>query len=229
MFIIRSFLKDVKWYLRGYGLKFKQQSSYSCDIMMFRDVCIYTHRLEDGATGLEVIATNNPDIFIEKQEGGRYMEGKSRIEQVRGYVDGVIRRIPNYDLRKEALIHLYGVSQACGMIAMKRKENVELAVVAGMLHDIWTYTKMDSKEHAHKGAGLAKEILKGMGIFEEEEIETVCHAIYHHSGKAICQEPFDEVLKDADVWEHCMYDPQKEPSAKEYARFEKLKGEFGLS
>lgn len=33
-------------------------------------VCIYTHRLEDGAAGLEVMTANNPDVFIEKQENG---------------------------------------------------------------------------------------------------------------------------------------------------------------
>ena len=151
-----------------------------------------------------------------------------RIGKVRQYVDQVIERIPDRTMRREAYIHLYGVSQACGLIAMKRGEDAELAVIAGMLHDIWTYSKMDSREHAHKGAGLAREILGSMELFDEKEIEVVCHAIYHHSGKAICQEPFDEVLKDGDVFEHCMYDPKKEPEAKEYARFKRLKAEFGL-
>ena len=152
----------------------------------------------------------------------------NRIEKVREYVNIIIGRISDKTVRNEALIHLYGVSQACAMIAMKRKQDAELAVIAGMLHDIWTYSKLDSREHAHKGAAMAREILESMEIFSEKEIEMVCHAIYHHSGKAICQQPFDEVLKDADVFQHCMYDPQKEPAIKEYARFEKLKEEFGL-
>ncbi len=149
-----------------------------------------------------------------------------RIEKVRDYVDSVLRRTGDYGFRKEAVVHLYGVAQACGMIAMKRGENVELAVIAGMLHDIWTYSKMDSREHAHRGAGMVREILHSMGVFEEHEIEKICHAVYHHSGKAICQEPFDEVLKDADVFQHCMFNPLREPSVKEYARFERLKKEF---
>lgn len=152
----------------------------------------------------------------------------NRIQRVRDYVDAVIGRIGNRDMQREAWVHLYGVSQACGMIAMKRGEDAELAVIAGMLHDIWTYSKMDSHQHAHKGAGMAREILESVNGFQEEEIEKICHAIYHHSGKAICQEPFDEVLKDGDVFQHCMYDPGAEPSVKEYARFEKLKAEFGL-
>ena len=149
-----------------------------------------------------------------------------RIEKVRIYVDSVLKRLGNFDDMRDAMIHLYGVSQACAMIAMKRGEDVELAVIAGMLHDIWTYARMDSRDHAHRGAGMAEEILGSMGVFQDQEIKKICHAIYHHSGKAICQEPFDEVLKDADVFQHCMNDPLKEPSAKEYARFEKLKEEF---
>ncbi len=152
----------------------------------------------------------------------------NRTDKVREYVDSVIERIPDKTMRKEAFVHLYGVSQACAMIAMRRKQDTELAVIAGMLHDIWTYSKMDSREHAHKGAGMVREILESMNIFEEKEIEIVCHAIYHHSGKAIYQQPFDEVLKDADVLQHCMYNPQKEPTVKDYARCERLKQEFGL-
>ena len=157
------------------------------------------------------------------EKGEKHMD---RIGQVRDYVDSILKRTGNFDITREAMIHLYGVSQACAMIAMKRGENVELAVIAGMLHDIWTYSRLDSREHAHKGAGLAREILQSMEIFQDQEIEKICHAIHHHSGQAICQEPFDEVLKDADVFQHCMYDPLKEASAKEYARFERLKKEF---
>ena len=63
-----------------------------------------------------------------------------RIGQVRDYVDSILKRTGNFDITREAMIHLYGVSQACAMIAMKRGENVELAVIAGMLHDIWSRT-----------------------------------------------------------------------------------------
>jgi len=155
-------------------------------------------------------------------------EQANRIEKVREAIDRIIERIPDRAMRREAYIHLYGVSQACGLIAMKRGEDPELAAIAGMLHDIWTYSALDPREHAHRGAGLAREILHSTGLFDGREVDMICHAVYHHSGKAICQEPFDEVLKDADVLGHCMYDPQKEPKAKEYGRFERLKAEFGL-
>ena len=107
----------------------------------------------------------------------------NRTDKVREYVDSVIERIPDKTMRKEAFVHLYGVSQACAMIAMRRKQDTELAVIAGMLHDIWTYSKMDSREHAHKGAGMVREILESMNIFEEKEIEIVCQI-----GRASCRE-----------------------------------------
>ncbi len=75
--------------------------------------------------------------------------------------------------RRTAYVHLYGVSQVCAILATKRKENVELATIAGMLHDISTYTTMDTTEHAHKNAIMSKELLVGLNIFTETEIEYI--------------------------------------------------------
>ncbi|MBN1891831.1 MAG: HD domain-containing protein, partial [Clostridiales bacterium] len=107
-------------------------------------------------------------------------------------------------------------------------ENVELAAIAGMLHDIYTFTAMDSKGHARKGAVMAREILTSMGIFVEDEIEMICGAIHNHGGKESKHSPFDEVLIDADVLQHCFYDPQLGVFEREKERFEALKKEFGL-
>ena len=52
--------------------------------------------------------------------------------------------------RRCAYLHLYGVAQACAMLALKRNENAELAIIAGMLHDIYSYTNMDSKRFGRK-------------------------------------------------------------------------------
>jgi len=40
---------------------------------------------------------------------------------------------------------------------------------------------------------------------------------------------FDELLKDVDVFQHCLYNVTEHPMAHEIERFEKLKKEFGLS
>ncbi|MGN1031245.1 MAG: HD domain-containing protein [Butyricicoccaceae bacterium] len=151
-----------------------------------------------------------------------------RIEIVREYVDGVLSRLPDALDRRYAYLHIYGVAQACSLIAMRRKENVELAVIAGMLHDIYRYTAMEAYEHAHKGAEMARGILKDLGIFQEEEIEVICSAIYYHSSKREKHGSFDEVLKDADVMQHCLYNPLVPAVRNDWVRYEKLKKEFGL-
>ena len=75
---------------------------------------------------------------------------------------------------------------------------------------------------------MAKEILNELKIFSCEEIELIYSAIYHHSDKKIINEPFDEILKDADVMQHIFYNPLFEIKAHELERFNNLKKEFGM-
>lgn len=50
----------------------------------------------------------------------------NRIEKVRECVDAVLLRMSDTSERRWGYIHLYGVSQACALIASKRGENVEV-------------------------------------------------------------------------------------------------------
>lgn len=152
----------------------------------------------------------------------------NRIEQVREVVDDILLHMSDVVERRCAYLHLYGVAQACALIAQKRDENVELAVIAGMLHDISSYATMDAAEHAHKGAGMAEEIMKSLNTFTEEEIEIVCNAIYNHNDKDMAHVGFDEVLKDADVMQHCLYNPLFPVKEQEKARWEAMKQQFGI-
>ncbi|MDE7293389.1 MAG: HD domain-containing protein [Oscillospiraceae bacterium] len=153
---------------------------------------------------------------------------ENRIEKVREYVDNVLLNMTDTVERRCAYLHLYGVAQACAMIAQKRKENVELAIVAGMLHDIFSYKTMDHQDHAHKGAVMAKEILNELDIFDNSETDMICDAIYNHSDKAVKQTPFNEILIDADVLQHYLYNPFLTVSESEKMRLENLKTEFCL-
>lgn len=38
--------------------------------------------------------------------------------------------------RRCGYLHLYGVSQACAMIALKKNQDVELSIMVGILHDL---------------------------------------------------------------------------------------------
>lgn len=152
----------------------------------------------------------------------------NRIEKVREYVDTILLNMSDVKERRSGYIHLYGVSQASAMIALKRGENVELATIAGMLHDIYSYATLDTVEHAHKGSIMAREVLNSLQIFTDGEIDMICSAIYNHSCKGKIHTSFDEILIDADVLQHCLYNPLFEVPEHERVRFENLKSEFGL-
>ena len=151
-----------------------------------------------------------------------------RIEKVRKVVDGILLAMSDNDERRCAYVHLYGAAQAAAFIAQKRRDNVELTIIAAMLHDIYSYKSMDSQDHAHKGAVMAKVTLEELRIFSGEEISRVCLAIYRHSDKERIAEAFDEVLKDADVMQHILYNPLSAIKAAELKRFINLKKEFGI-
>ena len=151
-----------------------------------------------------------------------------RIEKVRQIVDEVVLNMTDHVERRCAYLHLYGVAQACAQLSIRRKENVELAVIAGMLHDIYSYATMGSQDHAHKGAVMARNILESLSIFSEEEKDIICSAIYNHSDKSNVHGPLDEILKDADVMQHVLYNPLFEIKQHEQQRFNYLKTELGL-
>jgi len=152
----------------------------------------------------------------------------NRIQRVRSLVDEIILKIEDDEERRCAYVHLYGVSMACSLLAKKRKASVELAVIAGMLHDIYSYCHMDSEDHAHKGAEMGLEILNSMDTFTQEEKNLICSAIWNHSDKSSVHGALDEILKDADVMQHCLYNPLSDVKGHEKKRFDSLKLEFGL-
>jgi len=151
-----------------------------------------------------------------------------RIETLRKHIDEILLKMTNVEERRCAYIHLYGVAQFSALIALKRGENDELAVMAGMLHDIYSYAEMDTVNHARKGATLAKEILTSLRLTNDDETKMICDAIYTHSDKETVHSDFNEVLKDADVFQHCLYNPAFEIMEHEKIRYKMLKLEFGI-
>ncbi|MCL2593844.1 MAG: HD domain-containing protein [Defluviitaleaceae bacterium] len=153
---------------------------------------------------------------------------KNRIEILREYIDSIILNMSNDFDRRCAYVHLYGVSQACTLIALKRGENAELLTMAGMLHDFYTYKFGYTKDHDKKGAILAREVFEKLKITTDDETDLICSAISNHSSKGITHSSFDEVLVDADVLQHCIYNVTMPILEHEKIRFEKLVKEFGL-
>ncbi len=152
----------------------------------------------------------------------------SRLKELRKYVNAELNKMEDMDKRTSAIAHLYGVSMAAAMIAKKRDLDPEIASMAAMMHDLHAYKKGSYDDHAHKGAELARKILKKLNITDEAETDMICSAIYHHDDKLVVDAPMDEVLKDADAMHHIMNDLSKPIKEKEQARFEKLCEEFGM-
>ena len=152
----------------------------------------------------------------------------SRLKELRIYLNKKINKIEDVDKRISATAHLYGVSLAAQMLAKKRGLDPELAAMAGMLHDMYAYKTGSYEDHAHLGADLANKILGKLEITTPEETDIICSAIYHHDDKASVDSPMDELLKDADVLDHCFKDSSKPVKEKEQKRYDALCKELGL-
>lgn len=154
----------------------------------------------------------------------------TRIDSVRGILDADLKAILDEEVKRCAYVHLYGVGQAAAFIAMKRgfdRQCAELAETAGMLHDYAKYVHNEEENHAEKSAICARDILKKIPEYTEEDINFVYEAIYNHSNKKEIGNPFDEILKDADEMQHYFRNPMEDYWF-EKDRIQKLFQEFGI-
>jgi HD superfamily phosphodiesterase len=151
-----------------------------------------------------------------------------RLERVRQVVDEILIQQTDLSHRRAGFIHLYSVSTNCGLLALKRGLDIQLAQVAGMLHDVSTYQRGDGTDHDRLSAEMARELLGELGCFQEAEIDAICQAIRHHRAKLEVHAPFDELLKDADVLAHCLYNVGFHVMDKEKARIAAILAELGV-
>ena len=76
-----------------------------------------------------------------------------------------------------------------------------------MLHDFSTYQRADPTDHDRLSAQEARRLLGELDVFSQQETDTICQAILHHRAKGEVHAPMDELLKDADVLQHYLYNP----------------------
>lgn len=156
---------------------------------------------------------------------------ENRLETLRIAID---KRILNgnpdkdYDKMKRYISHMYGVARFCTLLAKKRHLNAELAATCGMLHDIFYMTGGHPDHHAAEGAKQADGILKSLGLYSDSEIKIVTTSILNHRSKGTVHGLYDELLKDADVMDHCLYNADFPIAEKEAARYRHLLAEFGI-
>ena len=153
---------------------------------------------------------------------------ESRLEKLRREIDRLIRgNQPRND--KYFFAHLYGVSDFCTLLAVRRNLDVDIAAACGMLHDIYPVLTGDYHKHGKKGAKKAEELLKELALYSDDEIAIITTAISRHSKKKKAHGPYDEVLKDADVMHHCLYDTGIPIAEKESTRYANVLIELGCN
>jgi len=149
-----------------------------------------------------------------------------RLELVRSVVNCVLSNQEDVKLRSEGYIHLYGVAQNCTLLAIKRKLDIELCTIIGLLHDIYTYKYGYVKEHAILGSSEAENLLIDLDVFTKDEIEIIKTAISNHSDKKTKHDKYSEMLKDADVLQNSLYNTSFE--IKHVKRLKKVFRNFGI-
>lgn len=147
----------------------------------------------------------------------------NRLERVREIVVKLLTRTANPDDKLCAFVHLYGVSATAILLARIRGLDEEIAGIAGMLHDLASYETGDPINHGPRSAARARQILRSISEFSEEEIEHIQSAIARHSDKETVHGPYEELLKDADVLQHDLYNPGLEAHPRHAERMSRLR------
>ena len=153
----------------------------------------------------------------------------NRLEEICKVVDDILNDQSSIEERRCGYIHLYGVSSNCSLLALKRGANVELCAISGMLHDISSYKTGYSIDHAKIGSIEARKILNEINCFSQEEIDIICDSIFSHSNKQDVGNIYDEILKDADVLQHYLYNTNSLINENEKDRLNLLFKELGIS
>ena len=153
----------------------------------------------------------------------------NRLESVCNIVDKILLDRSELEHRRNGYVHLYGVSDLCALLALKRGLDVELSAVAGILHDIWSFKVAYTPDHAKLGSIEARKILNEINCFSEEEIDLICSAIFKHSNKQDVDNEYDEMLKDADVLQHYLNNTNFPVNENEKDRLNMLFIELGIS
>ncbi len=172
-------------------------------------------------------------------------EDISRVERVERYVVQTIidscAKIPDENRvwgKVFELKHSSSCTQIGRVLAQKRGLSSELGAIVCSMHDIFVNHTGDAKDHAVKGALIADEYIRSLNQFNEEEIQIIVGAIREHSDKSnVSQNPYAELVKDADVLDcslyentHDAYVSEKSPEACRayFDRVISLRKEFGL-
>ncbi len=97
-------------------------------------------------------------------------------------------------------IHIPMVIAVAQMLAQKRGLREDIAICIAALHDIGEIVDKERERHAERAVPHAQKMLERVGKFSEEEKKIILSAVAKHSNKAEIDGPYDELIKDADVF-----------------------------
>lgn len=101
--------------------------------------------------------------------------------------------------RKDGLEHLFNVANMAIFLAKIENIDLELAAITGILHDIAAYKYNSHFDHANRSSMLAKAILTSSKLFTDEETILIVNAVKNHSFKDKIDDPYSELIKNADL------------------------------
>ena len=125
------------------------------------------------------------------------------------------------------IIHMVSSARTAYIIAGDRGVDSDLAACASTLHDIGRVISGKQDGHAEAGYAPAKEFLRKLEIFTDEEIEQIALAVKNHSKKGETGSPLEEIVKDSDVLDMFMYDREL-PRKEQQLRLDYLRTQLSL-
>lgn len=103
--------------------------------------------------------------------------------------------------------HMYSCSQLAKLLAQKRGFDIEIAGIAGAIHDLAIIKTGKFENHGLLGGSLVRDFLldynskhgKEFGEISEEDIDLIVNATVNHTNKRQFDDSaFDELIKDVD-------------------------------
>lgn len=109
--------------------------------------------------------------------------------------------------KQKAYFHSIQVCTLCQIYAKERGLDIELASIIGLFHDYSQFINHTSFNHAMISSEMTQKLLDHYS-FTDEEKNIIITAIRLHSDKHKIDDPYSELIKDADVMAKYYEDPQ---------------------
>ena len=123
---------------------------------------------------------------------------------------------------------LNGVSSFASMFAMKRGLETEIAAITGLLHNYYFYKTGISYFLGINSAKTVRLIIRDLNIFSKDEQLTILRAIFYQNQRGKIHGPYDELIKDAIMFNNFFQDSDHTVSHMDVQRFHNVFGDLSI-